>query len=92
MKVHWSGAEYVAEFSPEEKAARVAYFQNPVVVWFEGGTSAYGGPLPANGYYVIPHCGDIHCCPPYGPFQTADEARDWSRENGWLRSNEVPDA
>jgi hypothetical protein len=83
MKISWNGAEYVAEHSPQEKAALQAYYRDPEVRWFESGTQAVNGPFAGDGYYVLAHCLRIECCRPEGPFKTPAEARDWSREN-WL--------
>jgi hypothetical protein len=81
MPIEWDGTEYRAWHSPEEKAALLAYYRDPIIEWFEGGTEAYGGPLPANGFYVMPHCGHIECCRPDGPFESEQEARTWAVKN-----------
>jgi hypothetical protein len=85
MDVWWNGETYVAEWFPEEKAARATYYRSPIVRWFEAGYGAdgsvAGGALPESGYYVLHHCGNPDCCRPEGPFKSEPEAQEWSRQN-----------
>jgi hypothetical protein len=81
MKIEWDGTEYRGSYSAEEKAALLAYYRDPKIVWLEGGTEAQGGPLPIGGYYVLAHCERPYCCRPDGPFETEDQARIWARGN-----------
>ena len=85
MKVRWTGTTYEAEHSPAEKAALIAYYQNPEIRWFEAGYgsdgSVIGGPLEDAGFYVVAHCGRPECCRPDGPFDSEAKAREWSIQN-----------
>ena len=63
-----------------------SYFDDPEVIWLDAPgviEDSFGKPtqIPASGYYVVNVCGNIHCCFPFGPFVTAEEAREWSRNN-----------
>ena len=62
-----------------------AYYREPEVVWFDAGYGknggVLGGPITEPGYYVLAHCGRPECCRPSGPFETTDQAQDWSRKN-----------
>jgi hypothetical protein len=81
MKIEWDGTTYRALYSFEERDALLIYYRCPKIVWFETGTDAYGGPLPASGFYVLAHCEREDCCRPDGPFKTEDEAREWAQNN-----------
>ena len=63
-----------------------AYFDDPEIIWLDAPGSlldAYGKPrpIPASGFYIVNFCRNIHCCFPFGPFASIEEARDWSRKN-----------
>jgi hypothetical protein len=76
---------FTGQHSPEERAALIAYYQNPEIRWFEAGYGSdggvRGGPLKEAGFYVLAHCGRPECCRPDGPFESESEARDWSVRN-----------
>jgi hypothetical protein len=64
-----------------------AYYLNPTVEWFDEDVTAGLG-LPAPGYYVLHSCGEPACCQPAGPFQTTEEAREYSRVHLVAREDE----
>jgi hypothetical protein len=70
-----------------DEAAAQAYYHDPEIVWLEAGQflgGIVGGPerrLHESGFYVMPLCGRMECCAPEGPFATAEQALQWSRQN-----------
>jgi hypothetical protein len=75
-------------FAPERLRA---YFHDPEILWLDADElfkDAMGKPVPRTtpSYYIVNFCGNIHCCPPYGPFPSLEKARDWSQQNLFLKA------
>ena len=64
------------------------YYLNPEIVFVDAGHRDPANVLAREGYYIAPHC-DPDCCEffggvsraDFGPFLTADNAREWSVKN-----------
>ena len=66
-----------------------SYYLDPVITFLAAGhRESQRKPVTLAGYYVTPHC-DPDCCQAFGdvskidigPFRSAGEARQWSRDN-----------